>query len=210
MILDIGCGDGKLTDALSARCRSITGVDASTNMINSMLAAYPHIPAFVLNCSDDLLPAVKANSPFPPGSASVSHPTSTPEALHSEQYTAIFSNAALHWILAPPAARRPFFQACYALLKPGGRLVAEAGAAGNVAEVHGAIVHELLYGQGISLDKVRAQDPWWFGSLQEYRSLVEAAGLEWIRGEVELRPTRLTEGPEGGVKGWYVYSPVYP
>lgn len=167
-----------------------------------MQAEYPQIPAFVLDCSEDLLPTVQSNPPFSNGPAGTSHPTSAAEALHPEQYTAIFSNAALHWILAPRASRGPFFEACYALLQPGGRFIAEAGAAGNVAEAHGAIVHELIYGQGIPLEKVHAKDPWWFGGLQDYRTLVEAAGFEWISGEVELRQTRLTEGPEGGVKGW--------
>lgn len=94
-----------------------------------------------------------------------------------------------------------FFKGCYELLKPGGLLVSESGALGNVAEVHAGIVGELIR-KGVDKEKARDASPWWFPSLEAMRKEVEGQGLEWVSGEIELRQTKLTEGNEGGVKGW--------
>jgi hypothetical protein len=154
-------------------------------LIEHMKATYPHIPAHVLDCATSL------SSP----------PASIAPALGPGSFTKLFSNAALHWILRQPASRRPFFSACRELLQPGGVLVSESGALGNIAEVHAAIVGALAK-RGVPMDKARDACPWWFPSVEEMQGVFEGAGLEWVRGEVELRQTRLTEEEGGGVEGW--------
>jgi hypothetical protein len=116
-------------------------------------------------------------------------------------FTKIFSNAALHWILREPTTRTGFFKACHDALRPGGLMVSESGALGNVAEVHAAIVLALVT-RGVSPQKARDASPWYFPSLQAMRALVEGAGFRWVKGEVELRQTELTQGDGGGIRGW--------
>ena len=80
-------------------------------------------------------------------------------------------------------------------------MVSESGAMGNVAEVHATIVAELMH-CGVPARRVREASPWWFPTEEEMRALLEGVGFEWVKGEVELRQTILTEGEEGGVRGW--------
>ncbi|MCJ1442459.1 MAG: hypothetical protein MMC23_002954 [Stictis urceolatum] len=180
-ILDIGCGDGLLTSALSTKCTSITGLDASENLIAHLHNTYPALSAHVLDCSTSL-------SPPPP-------------FLAASSFSKIFSNAALHWILRAPSSRLQFFSGCRELLRPGGVLVSESGAFGNVAECHACLVQALMH-HGVSPRKARDASPWFFPTMEEMRGCVEGAGLVWVKGEVELRQTLLTEGEEGGVRGW--------
>ena len=83
-------------------------------------------------------------------------------------------------------------------------MVSESGGMGNVAEVHAAIVAELMH-CGVPAKRAREASPWWFPTEEDMRKLVESVGFVWVKGEVELRQTLLTEdGPnqEGGVRGW--------
>ena len=52
-----------------------------------------------------------------------------------ERVDAVFSNAVFHWVARP---RRPVSHRMHAALRPGGRLVAQCGGAGNVERFHGA------------------------------------------------------------------------
>ena len=179
MILDLGCGDGVLTAQLAPRIARITGIDASPNMIASLHQTFPALDARVVDArylgrETDLV---------------------------AGRFSKIFSNATLHWVLRDPTTRADVFEACRAALRPGGRMVSESGALGNVAEVHVAIVSALM-ARGVSAERAREASPWWFPSLEAMRALVEGAGMEWVRGEVELRQTVLTEGDEGGIRGW--------
>ncbi len=117
-------------------------------------------------------------------------------------YDRIFSNAALHWILRPPAARSSLFAACHALLRPGGLLVAELGGAGNVGEVQAALVAGLA-AHGVPVDVAREASPWFFPGEEWMRSVLGAAGFEVETVETEYRPTRLMESEKGGgLEGW--------
>ncbi|CAI7655245.1 unnamed protein product [Penicillium viridicatum] len=90
---------------------------------------------------------------------------------------------------------------CFEAPKLGGLLVSESGAPGNVAEVHSAIISGLVT-QGIPVEKAREASPWWFPSQQAMKELVEGARFDWIKGEVQLKQTKLTENENGGVEGW--------
>lgn len=90
---------------------------------------------------------------------------------------------------------------CFEALKPGSLLVNESGALGNVAKVHSAIISGLVT-QDISVEQARGASPWWLPSQQAMKDLVEGAGFNWVKGEVQLRQTILTENEKGGVEGW--------
>ncbi|KAI5777434.1 S-adenosyl-L-methionine-dependent methyltransferase [Geopyxis carbonaria] len=172
-ILDVGCGDGLLTASLLPRVASITGVDSSPAMLAALNAAAPSIQTHC--CSAATLP----------------------ESLRRGAFTAVFSNSALHWILAaPPATRLATIAGIRDALAPGGRFVAELGGAGHIMEVHTALMAAV--GQrGVAVP--REEQPWWFPDVKAMRELVEEAGLVWVRGEIQARPTTL---PQGDAEGW--------
>lgn len=178
-ILDIGCGEGPLTAKIARHVKRIVGVDASANMIESSRQNFPDVDSRVVDCR------------FLERETSLCNGT----------FDKVFSNAALHWILRDPNSRASTIRGCFNALKPGGQMVSESGALGNVAEVHAAIIAALVH-RGIPIEEARAASPWWFPSLDAMRALVESQGFRWLRGEVELRQTELTSGDAGGIKGW--------
>ncbi|OXV05565.1 hypothetical protein Egran_06667 [Elaphomyces granulatus] len=178
-ILDIGCGEGALTAKLATNVKRIVGVDASANMITAFQHTYPHVLSRVVDCRF----------------------LGREKDLTSAGFDKVFSNAAMHWILRDAATRTDIMRACFAALKPGGVIVSESGGLGNVAEVHAALIGELIH-RGVTPERAREVSPWWFPSLEMMKALVEEAGFKWIRGEVELRQTKLTEVEGGGIKGW--------
>ena len=153
-VLDLGCGEGRLTAKLAEAGAAVVGVDSSPEQVAAARAA--GLEARV---------ADGAALPF------------------SEKFDAVFSNAALHWMKDPDAVLAGVFRA----LRPGGRFVAECGAAGNVAAIRGGI-HDELRSRGIDPTPL---DPWHFPSEGEYRGRLEAAGFAVLTIETFLRPTRL-------------------
>ncbi|KAI9925475.1 hypothetical protein ASPWEDRAFT_41570 [Aspergillus wentii DTO 134E9] len=178
-ILDIGAGEGPLTARIAPHVKRIVGVDGSPNMIEHFQKTYPHIESRVVDCR---LLDQEAD-------------------LTNGSFTKVFSNAALHWILRDPETRANTIKGCFEALEPGGLFVNESGALGNVAEVHSAIISGLVT-QGIPVEQAREASPWWFPSVQAMKNLVEGAGFIWVKGEAELRQTRLTDNEKGGVEGW--------
>ncbi|KAI1761212.1 S-adenosyl-L-methionine-dependent methyltransferase [Hypoxylon sp. FL1150] len=157
----------------------MVGVDGSPNMIESFNKTFPEVDARVVDCRH----------------------LDRDASLCTASFDKVFSNAALHWILRDESTRANAIKGCYDALKPGGLLVSESGALGNVAEVHAAIIGALVH-QGIPFDVARKASPWWFPSIEAMRALVEGQGFRWVRGEVELRQTELTSGEGGGIEGW--------
>jgi SAM-dependent methyltransferase len=168
-----------LTAKIAPHVRRIVGVDGSANMIDSFHTNFPGIDARVLDCR--YLDRI--------------------ESLNNGSFDKVFSNAALHWILRDETTRANTIKGCFNALKPGGLMVSESGALGNVAEVHAALVSALVR-RGIPVDVARDASPWWFPSLEAMKNLVEGQGFRWVKGEVELRQTELTSGEGGGIEGW--------
>lgn len=109
-VLDIGCGDGVLTEALVARGATVVGVDGSPAMVEAARARG--------------LQVVHADAQRLPTTAPFDVP-----------FDAVFSNAALHWM--PDADG--VLAGVVRVLRPGGRFVAELGALGNVAAIATAL-----------------------------------------------------------------------
>ncbi|KAI1392348.1 S-adenosyl-L-methionine-dependent methyltransferase [Hypoxylon trugodes] len=178
-ILDVGCGEGVLTAKIAPHVKRIVGVDASPNMIESFNKTFPGVDARVVDCRH----------------------LDKDQSLCNASFNKVFSNAALHWILRDENTRTNAIKGCFDALKPGGLLVSESGALGNVAEVHAAIIGALVH-QGIPVEAARNASPWWFPSLDAMKNLVESQGFKWLKGEVELRQTELTNNEGGGIEGW--------
>lgn len=159
-ILDLGCGDGALTEKLTATGAVVVGVDSS--------------PEFVAAAQARGLDARQMDG----------------HALtFSQEFHAVFSNAALHWMLQPAAVIAGVARA----LKPGGRFVGELGGHTNVAAILVAAL-AVLRQHGIE-----AQSPWYFPTAVEYRHELEAQGLEVDEIQLIPRPTPL---PAGGMSAW--------
>ncbi len=116
LILDLGCGDGKLTRRIEELGAKAIGLDASPEMVEAARSA--GIDAYLADAQAlDL----------------------SQQSLRFGQFDAAFSNAALHWMLDPAAVARGVF----AVLKEGGRFVGEMGGAGNLALIRAGLRDEL-------------------------------------------------------------------
>ncbi len=114
-ILDLGCGDGKVTAELAAAVPrgSVTGADAS--------------PAMIEFANKTFSPATFSNVRFRAMDAR--------KIKFERQFDLVFSNAALHWVDDHEAILR----GASSVLKLGGRLVISCGGKGNAHDVFLAI-----------------------------------------------------------------------
>ena len=209
VILDIGCGgkwfrknpspsqhwgcqhaelrldgvlDLQIAQVLSKGKGSLHGVDSSHAMIAAADKAAKD--AGLPNCVFEVLDAADL--------------VSKPE-LQKAQFTRVFSNAAMHWILRPQDKRELFFEGVKNALLPGGRFVFEMGGLGNVAEMRTALLMAL--GRRVGLEKAQEVDPWFFPDEDWVKEVMEEKVGGWKIEKIE-REWRPTTADEGGVEGW--------
>lgn len=106
-----------------------------------------------------------------------------------QAFEAVFSNAALHWMLQSDAVLRGVAQA----LRPVGRFFGEFGGHGNVAAITVALM-TVLARRGID---GRAALPWYFPTPDGYAAKLQAHGFVVDRIELIPRPTPLPTGMAG-------------
>jgi trans-aconitate 2-methyltransferase len=166
-ILDLGCGTGYLANYIAQASARVTGIDSAAAMIERAQAAYPDLDFQVLSATD----------------------------FHFEKtFDAVFSNAALHWVLDKDSA----IDCIYRNLRPGGRLVLEMGGKGNVEEIVLAI-RKVLTRHGYY--KNAATQVWYFPSLGEYTTLLEKRGFRINYASHYDRPTELQD-TDNGMRDW--------
>jgi trans-aconitate methyltransferase len=153
-ILDLGCGDGALTKTLRDLGGRVTGVDSSEEQIAAAAAL-----------GLDVKVADAQRLAF------------------TDEFDAVFSNAALHWMKDPDAVIAGVWRA----LRPGGRFVAEMGGAGNIAEIRRALTASFAR-RGLDAGRL---SPWYFPSAEEYGDKLRAAGFRVRTIELFARPTPL-------------------
>lgn len=158
-VLDLGCGDGRLSEKLTHMACQVVAVDASADMIKAAKAR--GLDAHVLDGQD---------LPF------------------ENEFDAVFSNAALHWM----KEQQQVVAGVYRALKVGGRFVGEFGGYGNVATIVAAL-RSALIARGLSVP-----EPWYFPRVEEYQSLLESRGFKVVSIDTFARPTQLP----GDVSGW--------
>jgi SAM-dependent methyltransferase len=169
LILDLGCGDGTLTAAITAAGASAVGHDSSPEMVEA--ARSRGVEAFVADAETLDLDS---------------------QADRFGRFDAVFSNAALHWMLDADAVATGVF----AVLKENGRFVGEMGGAGNLEILRGAMREE-LEARGYAIPAV---DPAWYPTVEEFTRLYAIAGFTEIRVYMFARPTDLPSGIRGWVK----------
>jgi len=160
-VLDLGCGDGVLTERLVAAGCQVVGVDGS--------------PAQVAAARARGLDA---------------HVRDGQALTFEDEFDAVFSNAAMHWMKRADAVIAGVHRA----LRPGGRFVGEFGGEGCVALIRAALI-AALDRRGID---GAALDPWYFPDVASYSQRLDAGGfaVRWIA--LIPRPTPLP----GDVTGW--------
>ena len=109
-------------------------------------------------------------------------------------FDAVFSNAALHWMTRPA----PVVAGVARALREGGRFVAELGGKGNVSAIRTALAAAVRGGGHPAIDDGTV---FYFPSLAEYASLLEAHGLRVTAAAHFDRLTPLEDG-EAGLRGW--------
>lgn len=139
-ILDLGCGAGALTERIAATGAEVVGVDASPEMVEA--AGQRGLDARVASAYE---------LPF------------------DDEFDAVFSNAAMHWMLDADSVLRNVHRS----LRPGGRFAAEFGGAGNVATIVAAL-ERVLPAHGVDLDEC---NPWYFPTPDEYSKKLGAYGF---------------------------------
>ncbi|KAJ6260745.1 hypothetical protein Dda_4974 [Drechslerella dactyloides] len=179
-IIDLGAGNLTLTSTLSRHVSHILALDASEELLSAgriqyPLVTYPNLDTRVLDCRFLMWDGAADGT-----------------------WDAVFSNAALHWILRDEGTRHSVIAGVHDCLKNGGRFVAEMGGFGNIAELHTALTASLHH-HGVSLENIKKANPWWFPSEVEMRTLLESAGFDVQVIETEWRPTELP----GGVGDWF-------
>ena len=117
-------------------------------------------------------------------------------------FDAVFSNAPLHWITDADAA----IKCVYGSLKPRGRFVAEMGGKGNMGILISA-TQKVLTAHGYT--KLAEKQQWYFPSLGEYTSKLEAAGFRVTFAAHFDRDTLLQDGRQGVAKWLNMFGPIY-
>jgi SAM-dependent methyltransferase len=161
-ILDLGCGDGVLTAKLQALGCDVLGVDASAAQVEATKKL--SVPAQIVDGE---------NLPF------------------ENDFDAVFSNAALHWMRNDPNA---VISGVKKALRPGGRFVAEMGGARCVEKIRTALIAAL---NRRNIDGKFA-DLWYFPTVEEYSVRLVRGGFTIDYIALIPRPTPLP----GDVTAW--------
>jgi trans-aconitate methyltransferase len=152
-ILDVGCGDGKVTAELARAVSkgSVAGIDASPEMIRF------------------------ARKTFPPGK----HPNlefQVMDARHiclARRFDVVFSSSVLHWVADHPA----FLRSVAACLRPGGRLAVSCGGKGNAQDVFTVLRPEMRLKQWCKFFR-KLPKPYFFYCPAEYEKWLPRFGFK--------------------------------
>ncbi|WP_329885829.1 class I SAM-dependent methyltransferase [Pseudoramibacter faecis] len=123
-VVDIGCGDGMLTQQISDRGYRVLGIDDSDAMLKMAVKKHPDIAFHRGNAVDFHL---------------------------REKADVLFSNAVFHWI--DRSRQQTMLANLFSNLKPGGELVCEFGGYGCAENIHGQLEKAFLK-RGLTYDRV--------------------------------------------------------
>jgi trans-aconitate methyltransferase len=170
-ILDVGCGDGKVTAEIARVLPAglVVGTDASPQMIVFAKKTFP--------------PKKNPNLKF--------HVMDARKIKFSRPFDLIFSNAALHWV----DDHEKILRGAAAVLKSGGRLVVSCGGKGNAQDVFVALRPEMRLSRWREFFR-QMPTPYFFYAPDDYKKWLPKFGFK-IR-KLKLAPKDATyDGAEG-------------
>jgi trans-aconitate 2-methyltransferase len=172
VLLDIGCGDGKVTAYIASLLPNgrIVGMDNSPGMI--ALAQQNN---------------ATANLTFVLADARSIH--------FINEFDIAFSNAVLHWV----KDHRPILDGVYKCLKPTGRILFQMGGKGNAEQVI-AVSEKLMRSKRWHSYFDKFEFPYGFYEPADYRLWLDQTGFRCLRAEM-LEKDMLLDGMEG-LTGW--------
>ncbi len=175
-LLDIGCGDGKISAKLSKILKNgeVVGIDASENMINLASKEFPKhkFPNLTFSQMD------------------------AGEINFFNKFDIAFSNACLHWIKDHGSVLKKV-RAC---LKPKGRILFQMGGRGNVDEVLNA-VKLVKNKQNWSKYFDNFVTPYYFYDIKDYEIWLSENHFKPLR--LELITKNIKHAGEESFKGWF-------
>ncbi len=174
-ILDLGCGDGKITVEIAELVShgSVIGVDNSSQMIALAYKKY-------------------SQNQYP----NLSFQVMDASALSFENcFDIVFSNAVLHWV----KNHKPVVEGLYKSLKVGGKILLRMGGQGD-AEGIISIMNEVRASNKWAHYFTEFEFPFTFMGIDDYQVLLKEAGFSIIR--VELLPKDMTHDGKLGLAGW--------
>ncbi|HWG08938.1 MAG TPA: methyltransferase domain-containing protein [Solirubrobacteraceae bacterium] len=151
-VLDAGCGSGRITQALIERLPRgrVVAVDASQSMVDAARARLQGADVRRLDLLELDLPALGLERPL----------------------DAILSTATFHWILDHEA----LFERLRGVLRPGGRLLAQCGGAGNIDVLRGH-AKDVLAREPYAAAYVGFRSPWNYATPQDTRERLLGTGF---------------------------------
>jgi trans-aconitate 2-methyltransferase len=160
-ILDVGCGDGKVTAEIAQAVPrgSATGIDASPQMIEFAKKTFP--TSAIPNLEFHIMDARQIH--------------------FAKKFDAVFSNAVLHWVDDHPA----FLRGAASVLRSGGRLIVSCGGKGNAQDVFVATRPEMRLKQWCGFFRGMGK-PYFFYSPEDYEKWLPHFGFKMI--DVRLAP----------------------
>ena len=174
-ILDVGCGDGKVTaEIVHAVPRgSVVGVDASPQMIAFAKKTFPakQFP----NLKFQVMDARKIK--------------------FAQSFDVIFSNAALHWV----DDHEKILRGAASVLKSGGRFIVSCGGKGNAQDVFVALRPEMRLKRWREFFR-KMPTPYFFYSPDDYKKWLPKFGFKIQK--IKLAPKDATYNGAEGFATW--------
>lgn len=174
-ILDLGCGDGKVTAEIAQLVGngSVVGVDNSRQMIDLAKEKYaqtqhPNLSFQVMDASN---------------------------LVFENCFDVVFSNAVLHWV----KNHQPVVEGLYKSLRIGGKILLRMGGKGDAAGIL-SVMDDLKSSNKWSPYFTEFEFPFTFMGVDEYQTLLKEAGFAIKR--VELIPKDMTHDGKSGLEGW--------
>jgi trans-aconitate 2-methyltransferase len=164
VVLDAGCGSGKITLELARRV--------------------PHGTVYAV----DAAPSMVAHTQEAVGDRAVAICQDLAQLALPEPVDVIFSNATLHWIPDHDA----LFAALQRNLKAGGRLLAQCGGRGNI-DAFRTLAEEVAGEAPFAEHFVDWVRPWNYASAEETAERLQRAGFTDVSTWLQDRPTELEE-----------------